>query len=69
MESKKWKCLKCGNENFEQDEMRATGGALSKILDIQNKKFTTITCTKCKYTEFYKGNSSTLGNILDFFTS
>lgn len=69
MGSSKWKCLKCGNENFEQDEMRATGGPLSKILDIQNKKFTTITCTKCKYTEFYKGNTSTIGNILDFFTS
>lgn len=69
MQSNQWKCLKCGNENYEQDEMRATGGAFAKIFDVQNKKFTTITCSKCKYTEFYKGSTSTLGNILDFFTN
>ena len=69
MNNTNWECPKCRNRNFEQDEMRATGGAFSKIFDVQNKKFTTITCTKCKYTEFYKGSTSTLGNILDFFTN
>ena len=63
-----WKCLKCGNTEYEQDEVRTTGGNFSKIFDVQNKKFTTITCTKCRYTEFYKGSTSTLGNILDFLT-
>lgn len=69
MNAGQWKCPKCGNDNYEQDEMRATGGAFSKIFDVQNKKFTTITCSKCRYTEFYKGNTSTLGNILDFLTN
>ncbi len=64
----KWECMKCGNTEFKQDQMRATGGAFARIFDVQNKKFTTITCTRCKFTEFYKGESSTLGNVLDFFT-
>ncbi len=63
-----YKCPKCGNTQYEVDEMRATGGMFSKIFDVQNKKFTTVTCTKCKYTELYKTASSTLGNVFDFFT-
>jgi predicted nucleic-acid-binding Zn-ribbon protein len=62
-------CPKCGNTSFETDEIRTTGGAFSKIFDVQNKKFTTVTCTRCKYTELYKGTTSKLGNILDFFTN
>ncbi len=62
-------CPKCGNKECEIDEMAATGGGLSKIFDIQNRKFTVVTCTKCKYSELYKGQTSTLGNIFDFFTN
>lgn len=61
-------CPKCSNTNFETGEMRATGGTFSKIFDIQTEKFTSVTCSKCKYTEFYKANTSALGNIFDFFT-
>ena len=60
-------CPKCGNGQYDVDEFRATGGILTKILDIQSKRFTTVTCTRCKYTEIYKADSSTLGNIFDFF--
>ncbi len=67
--SQKYVCPKCGNTQFEADEIRTTGGRFSKIFDIQNKKFTAISCTKCKYTELYKGTTSAAGNILDFFTS
>ena len=49
--------------------MRATGSFATKLFNIQNKKFTTISCTKCKYTEFYAVPSNKLGNILDFFTN
>lgn len=64
-----YKCAKCGNTNFETDRMRATGGAFAKIFDVQNKKFTTVSCTHCGYTELYKGKTSGLGNVFDFFTS
>jgi len=67
--AQKYVCPKCGGQNFETDEIRTTGGMFSKIFDVQNKKFTTVTCTNCKYTELYKGTSSTAGNVLDFFTN
>lgn len=67
MRHQNWKCPKCSNREFETDELSTTGGGFSKFFNIQNKKFTTVTCTKCNYTELYKGESSTLGNILDFF--
>ncbi len=61
-----WKCEKCGNTEFEKDQMQATGGNFSKIFDVQNKKFVTVTCTKCGYTELYKTQTSAGMNILDF---
>ena len=62
-------CPKCGNTHYEVDEIRTTGGRFSKIFDIQNKKFTAVSCSRCHYTELYKGSTSTLGNIFDFFTN
>ncbi|WP_338357143.1 zinc ribbon domain-containing protein [Yeosuana marina] len=69
MENINYKCPKCGNTAYKSDEMRATGGTLSKIFDVQNKKFTSVTCTRCTYTEFYKAKTSALSNIFDLFTN
>ncbi len=67
MDKKLWICPKCGNTTCEIDEFRAVGGGFAKVFDVQNKKFTTVSCTKCGFTELYKGSTSTLGNIFDFF--
>jgi len=69
MNNLKYVCPKCGNRQYEVDEMRATGGVFAKIFDVQNKKFSTVTCSRCSYTEFYKAKTSSLGNIFDFFTN
>lgn len=70
MQHSNWECPKCKNREFETDQFAATGGGLTKIFDIQNKKFMTVTCTQCRYTEIYKGDKSgTLENILDLFTT
>ena len=63
-----WQCLKCGNDSYFVDEIRATGGFFAKLFDVQNKKFTTVTCANCSYTELYKTDSSKLGDVFDFFT-
>ncbi|MBT4442558.1 MAG: GTP-binding protein [Oceanospirillaceae bacterium] len=68
MKHKKWSCIKCGNRDYAAGEIRVSGGFWSRIFDVQNKKYSAVTCTKCSYTEFYKGSSSTLGNVFDFFT-
>ena len=59
-------CPKCGNTSFEHDTIQTTGGNFSKIFDVQNKKFTAVSCTQCGYTEFYKQKSSLAWNIVDF---
>lgn len=64
-----YRCPKCGNTRYETDEFRATGGMLSKVFDVQSKRFTTVSCTQCHYTELYKTDSSMLGNIFDLFTN
>lgn len=64
-----YRCPKCGNSLYETDEFRATGGMLSKVFDVQSKRFTTVTCTQCRYTELFKADSSMLGNIFDLFTN
>lgn len=61
-----WKCIKCGNDQFEKDQFQATGGNFAKVFDVQNKKFVTISCTKCGYTELYKTGVSAGMNIFDF---
>jgi len=63
-----WQCQKCGNRDYDADQFRATGGNFAKIFDIQNKRFTTVTCTNCMYTEIYRTESSALANVFDFFT-
>ncbi|PLT24999.1 zinc ribbon domain-containing protein, partial [Pseudoalteromonas sp. MelDa3] len=59
---------KCNNNEFDTGEIRVSGGFWSRIFDVQNKKYTAVTCSRCSFTEFYKGSSSTLGNVFDFFT-
>ena len=44
-------CAKCRHTEFETDEFRATGGNFAKIFDVQNKKFSTVSCLRCGYTE------------------
>lgn len=61
-------CSKCGCTEFETDQFQATGGTFAKIFDVQNKKFITISCKNCGYTELYKSQTDTATNILDFLT-
>ena len=62
-----YQCPKCKNIEYETSEFRATGGFLSKLFDVQTKRFTTVTCSKCRYTEIYQADSSRLGSIFDLF--
>lgn len=61
-----YQCAKCGCQEFESDQFQATGGTFSKLFDVQNKKFITISCKKCGYTELYKRETDAGMNILDF---
>lgn len=65
--SHQWTCPKCDTHDYDTDEITVTGSGLSKFFNVQNRKFTAVTCRRCSYTEFYRGETSTLGNVLDFF--
>lgn len=69
MKKIKYVCPKCGCEKYDSDVFQAAGGNFAKIFDVQNKKFITVTCNDCGYTELYKTKSSSAWNILDFFTN
>mgnify|MGYP005796491577 CR=1 len=66
MDKMRYVCPKCGCTQYETDQFQATGGNFAKIFDVQNKKFVTVSCSNCGYTELYKAQSSTGWNVLDF---
>lgn len=66
MTQRQYMCQKCGCTQYESDQFQATGGNFAKIFDIQNKKFITVSCAQCGYTELYKDNGNDGSNILDF---
>ncbi len=61
-------CAKCGHDQFDTQEIRTTG-KYSRFFDMQNKKFTAVSCMNCGFTEMYRADSKGLGNILDLLTS
>ena len=67
-EYRNYVCPKCGGREFEHDQFQATGGNFAKLFDVQNKKFITISCVNCGYTELYRSETTSGWNILDFFT-
>lgn len=66
MEQKQYVCEKCGCTSYLHDQFQATGGSFAKLFDIQNKRFITISCAECGYTELYRAETDAGMNILDF---
>lgn len=58
-------CPKCGHDDAEVDEIATTGTGASMLFDIQNRRFSVVSCTNCGYSEFYR--STDAGVILDLF--
>jgi len=69
MQTINYTCPKCSNTACETGEMRAAGGFWSKIFNIQTRRFSTVTCTRCRFTEIYQADTSMLGNIFDLFAN
>ena len=67
---KSYQCPKCGGRQAETDNIRTTGAGFTKYFNIQNRKFITVSCVNCGFTELYKGKrSSGASNVLDFLTN
>ena len=62
-------CLRCKHNHCEVGVMYVAGGFWSKIFDVEGRKFSSVTCERCKHTEFFKTDQSSLGNIFDLFVT
>jgi hypothetical protein len=58
-------CPKCGHTEAEVDDIATTGNGLSRLFDVQNRRFRAVSCARCGYTEFYRGRSP--DEIVDLF--
>jgi predicted nucleic-acid-binding Zn-ribbon protein len=58
-------CPKCGHETAEVDEIATTGAGLTKLFDVQNRRFKAVSCANCGYTEFYRGPDGDV--VVDLF--
>ena len=65
-QQKIWTCLKCDSTESSEDTVTMTGKTWSRFMNIQNRKFLAVTCSKCNYTEFYKGVSKGWESVVDF---
>jgi len=50
-------CPKCGHRETEVDDIATAGTGLKKLFDVQNRRFTVVSCVNCGYSELYKGSS------------
>lgn len=70
MNQRGYTCVKCGGRKADTDQIRTTGSGFTRYFNIQNRRFTAVTCTHCGYTEFYRsGRSGGGANVLDFLTN
>ncbi|WP_135820303.1 zinc ribbon domain-containing protein [Halostella litorea] len=60
-------CPKCGHGEADVDTISTTGGGLSKMFDIQNRKFEVVSCAKCGYSELYRADRSGASDVVDVF--
>ena len=62
-----YQCPKCGCKSCEQDQFQATGGDVARVFNVQNRKYYTVSCARCGYTELYKAlDRSRKLDVLDF---
>jgi hypothetical protein len=51
-------CLKCGHTEVEVHDIGTTGQGFSRLLDVQSRRFRSVACSRCGYTELYSGRRS-----------
>jgi predicted nucleic-acid-binding Zn-ribbon protein/peroxiredoxin len=64
-----WSCARCGVQQCEMNDVATASGLLSRIFNLQNRRFVAVTCMGCGYTELYKRDSTAIMNIIDFLSN
>lgn len=61
-----WRCQKCEGTAKDLGELRAYGGFWSSFFDVSTRRFTSVSCKRCGFTEFYRADIASLSKVLDF---
>jgi uncharacterized protein len=64
----KYTCQKCGNKQYEIGEIWTISSFWTRLFEYYNRRFTYITCQRCKYTEFFKVPKKKIGEAFNFVT-
>lgn len=60
-----YSCAKCGNSDYDVLDVSTASGMLSRLFNLQNRRFSAVVCRKCRYSELYQAESSKLRNAVD----
>lgn len=55
-----YKCIKCNALKYRKGEVWLAGSFWKRILNIENRHFSSFTCASCGYTELYEKQAVTL---------
>lgn len=66
----KFACPKCKEHGAQVERLAMSGTGISRLLEIQNKRYAFASCHNCGYTEIYnlktlEGKSDGLGSLLE----
>jgi len=62
--TEKYTCTKCGHNEHDVGQLRASSGGLMAIFDLEDSAYTTVSCTRCGHTDLFKGNEGSFLEML-----
>jgi uncharacterized protein len=60
-------CIRCGNTQYALDEFCAPRNYLAGMFSLHTMKFTTLSCSRCGYTEVFKGRKKEFEQAVVWF--
>jgi uncharacterized protein len=63
----RYTCPKCGHKLYELGEMWTIGSFWTRMFEYHNRRFTYVSCQKCRYSEFYKIPKKSIGDVFNMF--
>ena len=64
----KFTCPKCGNKQYETGEIWTVGSIWTRMFEFHNRRFTFVTCQKCRYTELFKTPHKNIGEVYNILS-
>ncbi|MAH59036.1 MAG: GTP-binding protein [Synechococcus sp. ARS1019] len=69
LDTPSYRCPKCDSVRYETGQIRVSGGFWSSFFDVGNRRFSSVSCLNCGYTEFYKRTVSGVQQFFDYLGS